>query len=108
MIPSAIVVTSGRVHDGSPITIVFVGITALMLPTQRDHSADANIGLGHLVPHPRPSRWGISFFGSLFCFLSHGLLSFGNPFGRQCFLAEGILLLSLPFLFFSFWFGRSI
>jgi len=39
--------------------VVFVGVTALVLPTQRDHSADADIGLGLLVPHPRPFRWWI-------------------------------------------------
>ena len=37
--------------------VVFVGVTALVLPTQRDHSADADIGLGLLVPHPRPFRF---------------------------------------------------
>ncbi len=50
--------------------VVFVGVTALVLPTQRDHSADADIGLGLLVPHPRPFRWWIvtwsSFFGPCF------------------------------------------
>ncbi len=54
MIPSAIVATCRRVHDGFSITAVFVGITALVLPIQRDHSADADIGIGHLVPHSRP------------------------------------------------------
>ena len=38
-------------------------------------------------------------------FLSLGLLFgfeyFGNPFGRQCLLAEGFLLSSLPFIFLS-------
>ena len=34
--------------------------------------------------------------------LLFGFLYFGNPFGRQFFLAEGSLLSSLPF-FFGFW-----
>ena len=49
----------GSVHDGGHMPVVFVGVTALVLPTQRDHSADADIGLGLLVPHPRPFRWWI-------------------------------------------------
>ena len=89
--------------------VVFVGVTALVLPTQRDHSADADIGLGLLVPHPRPFRWWILFYFTdhYFIIYHHGLLSFGNPYGRQCFLAEGILLSSLPF-FFSFHFGLDV
>ena len=101
MNPSAIVVTCGRVHDGSPITVVFVSVTALVPPAQWDHSVDANISLGPLVPHPRPFRWWISFFYHYFGMYHHGLLSFGNPFGRQCLLAKGFLLLSLPFIFLS-------
>jgi hypothetical protein len=49
----------GSVHDGGHMPVVFVGVTALVLPTQRDHSSDADIGLGLLVPHPRPFRWWI-------------------------------------------------
>ena len=51
--------------------VVLVGVTALVLPTQRDHSSDADIGLGLLVPHPRPFRWWIFRGGGL----SHGLRS---------------------------------
>jgi hypothetical protein len=54
----------GSVHDGGHMPVVLVGVTALVLPTQQDHSADADIGLEHLVPHPRPFRWWILFYFS--------------------------------------------
>ncbi len=43
-------------------------------------------------------------FRTIIIFYHHELLTFGDPYGRQCFLVEGILLSSLPFLFFPFWF----
>ena len=73
--------------------VVFVGVTALVLPTQRDHSADADIGLGLLVPHPRPFRWWILevvdchmvfVLWPLLCFFSFLVLGFSVhiPFFR--------------------------
>jgi hypothetical protein len=53
------------------LLVVFVGVTALMPPIHQDHSADANIGLGHPVPHPRPFRWWF-LFGGFCCFLFFG------------------------------------
>ena len=73
--------------------VVFVGVTALVLPTQRDHSSDADIGLGLLVPHPRPFRWWILevvdchmvfVLWPLLCFFSFLVLGFSVhiPFFR--------------------------
>ena len=73
--------------------VVFVGVTALVIPTQRDHSADADIGLGLLVPHPRPFRWWILevvdchmvfVLWPLLCFFSFLVLGFSVhiPFFR--------------------------
>ncbi len=53
-------------HDESPITVVFVSVMALVLPTLRDHSADTDIGLTRGL-----LGGGFNFiFGSLFYLLS--------------------------------------
>ncbi len=57
MTPSATVVHRGSIHDGDPDTVMFFGVTAHMPPTHRDHSLDADIGLGHPAPQLRPFRW---------------------------------------------------
>ena len=86
------------VHDKSTVLVVCVGVTALEPPIHRSLVADTNIGLGPPTSHPRPLKWWDLLFGDLLDFKY-----FGNPSGRQCFLAEVYLLSSLPFIvFFSF------
>ena len=57
---------------------------------------DADIGLGPPTSHPRPLKWWDLLIGDILDYKY-----FGNPFGRQCLLAEGFLLSSLPFIFLS-------
>jgi hypothetical protein len=107
MNPSAIVVTRGRVHDGSPITIVFVSVTALVPPAQWDHSVDANISLGPLVPHPRPFRWWISFFLSLFWYVSPRIVVLWQSIWETVFIGQRFPSFESS-LYFSFHFGLDI
>jgi hypothetical protein len=53
------VATCKRVHNAGLVLVVSVGITALVPSIHRDHSANADIGIGHPAPHPRPFRWWI-------------------------------------------------
>ena len=102
MIPSATTVSffhHGSVHDKSSVLVVLVNDMALGLPIHWVIFIVVGvIGLGpliNLLDGPPLSVWFLSL-GLLF-----GFKYFGNPFGRQCLLAEGFLLSSLPFIFLS-------
>jgi hypothetical protein len=89
MITSAIVASCRRMHNGSPITVVFVGVMAVVLPTQRDHSADKLTWTGHLVSHLRPFRWWKSFYWSLFYLLSPRIVVLWQSMWETVFLGLG-------------------
>ena len=69
-----------------------------------DHSVDADIGLGP-PSYPRPFRGGgfshIWWISGIY----YGLLSFGNPTGRQCFLIRFPSFESSLYFLFLFLFG---
>jgi hypothetical protein len=99
MIPSATMASffhRGSVHDKSTTLVVFGGATALEPPIHRSLVTDADIGLGPPTYHPRPLKW----WGFIVWDMSFGFYFFGNPFGRQYFLAEVYIFSSLPFFFF--------
>ncbi len=106
MIPSVTVENiRGSVHDGSHITVEFVGITALvtLVLFLWDHSVYAGISLGHPV-HPRPFRWW-TIYGGYFRVYHFGLLFVGNPTGRKMFLDKVFYFRVFPLFLFvcSFW-----
>ena len=96
MIPSATMVPvfhRGSVHDESTALVVFVGVTTLGPPIHWIIFFVVDvIGLEPLINLLDRFTIGFLSLGLLF-----GFLFFGNPFGRQCFLAEGSLLSSLSF-----------